>query len=470
MLDAVVIGSGPNGLAAAVTLAKAGRSVLVLEAEPTIGGGTRTEEVTLPGFRHDVCSAIHPLGILSPFFRELDLGIAWAQPPVPLAHPFEDGHAAVLLRDMDETARRFGGSAVEDAASWREMFAPYMEDPHGFFAAVLAPIRVPRDPFLLARFGMTALQPATWVARRSFRGDARALFMGCAAHSIVPLDDIGTASFGMVLGLAAHAAGWPVAPGGSQTIANALVQRLEEHGGTIETGRRVRSLAELPASRAVLFDVMPRQLADIAGDALPASYKAQLRRFKHGPGIFKIDWALDGPIPWTAPECREAGTVHLGSTFEEIAASERANADGRVTDKPFMLVAQQSLFDPTRAPAGKHTGWAYCHVPNGSTVDHTELLESRIERFAPGFRDLILARKTWNTADIEAHNASYVGGDIGGGANALLQVIARPALRWNEYTTPNPRLFLCSAATPPGGGVHGMCGWESAKAVLRSQP
>lgn len=465
-VDAVIVGSGPNGLAAAVTLARAGLSVHVIEAAETVGGGARTAELTLPGFRHDVCSAVHPLGILSPFFRDLDLGIPWIDPPAALAHPFDDGHAALLFRDLERTAARLGESAPEDEQMWRAMFAPYLDDPHGFFAEVLAPIRIPRSPLRMARFGMTALMPATWAATRWFRGDARALFAACAAHAILPLDHYATASFGMVLGLAAHAAGWPIAPGGSDAIVNALVGILREHGGTIETGRRVRSLADVPDSRAVLFDVMPRHLADIAGDALPARYKAALRRFRHGPGIFKIDWALDGPIPWTAPECRLSATVHVGGSYDEIVASEAGLESGRHAEKPFVLVAQQSLFDSTRAPAGKHTGWAYCHVPNGSTVDMTAAIEAQMERFAPGFRDLVLARKTWSTADVEAYNASYVGGDIGGGANALFQVLARPVVRWNEYTTPNPRLFLCSSATPPGGGVHGMCGWSAAKAVL----
>jgi phytoene dehydrogenase-like protein len=463
--EAIVVGAGPNGLAAAIELARAGHSVLVVEAEGSIGGGARTEEITLPGFRHDICSAIHPLGILSPFLRSVPLadhGLEWIEPPLALAHPFDDGSAAALERGLAATAARL----APDTAAWADLFAPYEDDAAGLFAEILKPLRVPRRPLKMARFGFHALQSAERVAGL-FRGDrARAIFAGCAGHAMMPLESPATASFGMVLAIAAHAVGWPLPRRGSIAIIEALAAELRSLGGEIRTGQRVTSLAELPASRVVLFDVMPRTLAAIAGDALPETYTTALRRYRHGPGVFKIDWALDGPIPWKASACGQAGTVHLGGVFEEVAASERAPHEGRVPERPLVLVVQQSLFDATRAPAGKHTGWAYCHVPNGSTVDMTAAIEAQLERFAPGFRDLVLARRTMNTAEMEAHNAGFIGGDIGGGENDLLQTLARPFPRWNPYATPNPRLYLASSATPPGGGVHGMCGFWAARAAL----
>lgn len=466
--EAVVVGAGPNGLAAAIELARAGRSVLVVEANETIGGGARTEALTLPGFRHDTCSAIHPLGMLSPFLRGAPLakhGVEWIEPPLALAHPQSDGTAASLQRGLGETAEHLG----RDAAAWRRLFAPFADDPHALFAELLRPVRIPRHPLTMARFGVTALQSARGVAEASFTTErVRALFAGSAAHAMMPLATPGTAAFGMVLTIAAHAVGWPLPRGGSSAIAEALAAELRSLGGIIRTGERVRSLRELPPSAAVLFDVMPRSLAAIAGDELPATYVDRLLRYRHGPGVFKVDWALDGPIPWTAEACRRAGTVHVGGTLDEIAASEQAPHDGRITERPFVLVAQQSLFDDTRAPAGKHTGWAYCHVPHGCAVDMTEIIERQIERFAPGFRDVILARHVMGPAALEANNASFVGGDIGGGENTLFQTLARPFLRWNPYATPNPRLFLASSATPPGGGVHGMCGYGAARAALRS--
>ena len=466
--EAVVVGAGPNGLAAAIELARAGRSVLVVEANEAIGGGARTEALTLPGFRHDTCSAIHPLGMLSPFLRSAQLekhGVQWIEPPLALAHPQADGRAVALRRGLDATAEHLG----RDAAAWKSLFAPFADDPHALFAEILKPLRVPRHPLTMARFGFTALQSARGVAEASFSTErARALFAGCAAHAMMPLATPGTASFGMVLTIAAHAVGWPLPRGGSSAIVEALAAELRSLGGVIRTGERVRSLRQLPEARAVLLDVMPRSLAAIAGDALPASYLDQLQRYRHGPGVFKVDWALDAPIPWTAEECRQAGTVHVGGTLDELEASEQAPHDGRITERPFVLVAQQSLFDDTRAPAGKHTGWAYCHVPNGCTVDMTDIIERQIERLAPGFRDVILARHVMPPDAIERHNASFVGGDIGGGENTLFQTLARPLLRWNPYTTPNPRLFLASSATPPGGGVHGMCGYGAARAALRT--
>jgi phytoene dehydrogenase-like protein len=465
--EAVVVGAGPNGLAAAIELARSGISVLVLEAEPTIGGGARTEAITLPGFRHDVCSAIHPVGALSPFFASVPLtkhGLRWIEPPVALAHPFVDGTAAILRRGLEETAR----GLAPDTAAWHAMFAPYDRDARAFFAEILRPLRIPRHPLTMARFGFHALQSAARVASL-FRGErTQALFAGCAAHSMMPLESAGTASFGMVLAIAAHAVGWPFPRGGSVAIVDALATELRSLGGVIRTSERVTSLRELPPSKAVLLDVMPRSLVAIAGDELPAPYTRDLVRYRHGPGVFKIDWALDGPIPWKAEPCRQASTVHVGGTLDEIVAAERLPHEGRIAEKPFVLVAQQSLFDETRAPAGKHTGWAYCHVPNGSTVDMTNAIEDQIERFAPGFRDLVLARHVMDPAAMQAHNENLVGGDIGGGANDLVQTLARPVPRWDPYTTPNPRLFLASSATPPGGGVHGMCGYGAARAALRS--
>lgn len=465
--EAVVVGAGPNGLAAAIEIARAGHSVLVVEAEATVGGGARTEALTLPGFHHDVCSAVHPLGILSPFLASIPRvshGVEWIDPPLALAHPFDDGSAAGLERGLEATAQ----GLVPDTAAWRSMFEPFDRDAHALFAEILKPLRVPRHPLRMARFGFQALQSAERVASQFRSEHARAIFASCAAHSMMPLEAPGTASFGLVLTIAAHAVGWPIPRHGSSSITEALVAELRALGGVIRTSERVSTLAQLPPSKAVLFDVMPRSLAAIAGDELPDSYTAALLRYRHGPGVFKIDWALDGPIPWTAKKCHDAGTVHLGGTYEEIAASERAPHEGRVSPEPFVLVVQQSNFDATRAPPGKHTGWAYCHVPHGSTVDMTDAIESQVERFAPGFRDLVLARHVMDPAAVEAHDASFIGGDIGGGENTLFQTLARPFLRWNPYTTPNPRLFLASSATPPGGGVHGMCGYGAARAALRS--
>lgn len=466
--DAVVVGAGPNGLAAAITIAAAGLSVLVVEAEATIGGGARTSELTLPGYRHDVCSAIHPMAVLSPFLSSLPLakhGLEWIEPDVALAHPLDDGTAACLERDLLASARAFG---PEDDFMWRAMHEDRLRHAKSFFADILEPIRIPRHPLRMASFGATALQSAERVARTWFENEGtRALFAGCAAHSMMPLDALATASFGMVLGLSAHATGWPLAKGGSSAIVDAMAAHLVSLGGVIETNRRISKLTELPAARAIVLDVMPRHLATIAGDALPASYRAGLRSYRHGPGVFKVDWALDGPIPWTAEACRRAGTVHVGPRFDDVARCEAGVHRGEIPETPFVLVAQQSVFDPSRAPAGKHTGWAYCHVPHGSTVDMTSRIEAQIERFAPGFRDLVLATHTMNAAEVERHNVNNVGGDIGGGANDFAQFLGRPVGRWNPYATPNPRLFLASSATPPGGGVHGMSGHWAARAALK---
>jgi phytoene dehydrogenase-like protein len=469
-LDAVVIGSGPNGLAAAVTLAREGASVLVLEGADAIGGGTRTSELTLPGFHHDVCSACHPMGILSPFLRELPLeahGLRWLRPRISVAHPLDDQPAVLLHRSMPETAR---GLEV-DARAYERLVAPFLVDPHGLLGDVLAPLRLPRHPFQMLRFGLHALRSASGLARGRFRGTrAQALFGGCSAHSILPLERLTTAALGLMFCVTGHVEEWPVAEGGSAAITRALASLLVSLGGRVETGRWVRGLAELPPSRVVLFDTSPSELVRIAGDALPAGYVRRLQRFRYGPGVFKIDWALDGPIPWRDPAVLDASTVHLGGTLDEVSAAEAAVWRGEHPERPFVLLCQQSQVDPSRAPAGKHTGYAYCHVPAGSTVDRTEAIERQIERFAPSFRDRILARHVMNTADFERYNPAFVGGAITGGVADLGQLFTRPVARWNPYTTPNRRLFLCSAATPPGGGVHGMCGHFAARAALRAMP
>jgi phytoene dehydrogenase-like protein len=464
--DAVVVGAGPNGLAAAIALAQANLSVAVLEAAEIAGGGARTEEVTLPGFRHDVCSAIHPMAMVSPFFRSLPLaryGLEWAFSPAAIAHPLDDGTAVTLEQSIEATANGLDG----DGDAWRALASPFEGKWDALFVEILKPLRlVPRHPLMLARFGLSGLRSAMALARRFRTEQARALFGGCAAHSFLPLERPGSTAFGLALILAGHATGWPAAKGGSGQIARALSAHLAALGGEIVTSYRVRSVRDLPRSRAVLFDLTPRQLADIAGTDLPRGYVERLRGYRYGPGVFKVDYALDGPIPWRAAACARAATVHVGGTIEEIAAHESAIWRGAVTDRPFVLVAQQSMFDPTRAPSGKHTGWAYCHVPHGSTEDMTDRIERQIERFAPGFRARILARRTMNSAQLESHNANFVGGDIAGGANDLRQLLMRPFATPNPYTTPNRRFYLASSSTPPGGGVHGMCGYWAARAAL----
>jgi phytoene dehydrogenase-like protein len=466
-VDAIVVGSGPNGLAAAIALARAGKSVRVLEAEETAGGGMRSLPLTLPGFVHDLCSTIHPLGVGSPFFKTLPLaehGLEWVEPPVQLAHPFDDGTAAVLVRSIDETAAGFG----EDAGAYRSLFAPFVEHTDELLKEFMGPLRLPRHPLIGARFGLQAIRSATGLAKARFSGrEARALFVGIAAHAMLPLTHWPSASFGLVLGMAGHAYGWPLAQGGSQRIADAMISYLRSLGGEVQTGVRVASLSEVPPSQAVLFDLTPRQIIQIAGDSLPDRYLRQLDRYRYGPGAFKIDWALDGPIPWTAEACKRAGTVHLGGAMEELEVSEATVARGEVSDRPFVLLAQQTLFDPTRAPAGKHTAWAYSHVPNGSTVDMTERIEAQIERFAPGFRERVLQRAVHGPAGLEDHDANYIGGDINGGIQDLRQLFTRPTISLTPYATPNKRLFICSSSTPPGGGVHGMCGYYGARTALK---
>lgn len=465
-LDAVVVGAGPNGLAAAIELARAGHSVTVLEAASTAGGGVRSAELTEPGFVHDVCSAIHPLLLASPFFQSLDLaalGVEIVQPPAPFAHPLDGGRAVVVERSVAETARGLGA----DGAPYTRLFGPLVPRARSLAGQFLGPFKLPRHPFVTASFGLRALRSATGLARRFEGEEARAVIAGIAAHSMLPLTTPSTGGYALMLGLLAHAVGWPLVRGGSQKIAEALTTELEALGGRIETERLVTSMDELPDASAYLFDLTPRQLLAIAGDRLAGRYRRALTRYRYGPGVCKVDLALDGPIPWANPEIRRAGTVHLGGTFEEIAASEAAANRGEHHDRPYVLLAQQSLFDSSRAPDGRHTVWAYAHVPHGSERDVSGAIEAQVERFAPGFRDRIIARHVFHAAGLERYNANYVGGDINGGAQDLRQLFTRPAVRFNPYSTPAEGIFLCSSATPPGGGVHGMCGHYAARSADR---
>jgi len=465
--DVVVVGAGPNGLAAAITCAEAGRSVLVVEGADTIGGGARTAELTLPGFRHDVCSAIHPLAAVSPFFASAGLerhGLELLHAEVALAHPLDGGRAGVLRRSVAETVAGLG----EDGRRWDRHVGWTARRWEALAPAVLGPLaRFPRHPLALAGFGARGVLPATVLARTFERDEARGLLAGAAAHAFLPLTHPLTSSMGLMLLASGHVAGWPVAKGGSQAIVDAMAARVRELGGTIETGRPVRTLGDVPASAVVLFDVTPRQLLAICGPALPDRYRRRLERFRYGPGVFKVDYALSEPVPWTNDDCRRAASLHVGGTIEEVAAAEAAVAAGRHPDRPFVLVGQQSVPDPSRAPAGQHTLWTYCHVPHGSEVDMTDAIERQIERFAPGFRDVVLARHTADNAWYEAHNPNVVGGDIAGGSHGGLQLLLRPRPGIPPYRTPNPRLYLCSSSTPPGAGVHGMCGLHAARAALR---
>lgn len=464
--DAIVVGSGPNGLAAALTLARAGLSVEVLEGAETPGGGCRTEELTLPGYLHDVCSAVHPLLMESAFFTLTDLekrGVKLCTPAVAFAHPLDDARAGAVVMSVDETALSLG----PDAHSYSRLMQPLVGDIHKIVPTVLAPLRsLPAHPLAMIRFTMEGIPPARAVAKRFKTEEARGLFAGAAAHAMIPLDKPLTGSYGLLFTMMAHSSGWPVVQGGSARIIDALVAEFESLGGKLVTGRWVRSLAELPSAKVVMLDVSPKELLEMAGDRLPRHYARALRRFKYGPGVCKVDWALEGPVPWEAPACREAGTVHLGGTFEEVALSESEVAAGRHPERPYCLVAQPSVIDATRAPAGKHTLWAYCHVPSGSDVDMTERIESQIERFAPGFRDLILAKATRTAHESEQHNPNYVGGDVNGGAATLRQTLFRPTVSWRPYRTAIDGVYLCSASTPPGGGVHGMCGLQAAQTAL----
>jgi phytoene dehydrogenase-like protein len=464
--DAVVVGSGPNGLAAAVTLARAGLRVDVYEGAATPGGGCRTEELTIPGFLHDVCSAVHPLVSASPFFRTCDLeagGVTLLQPATAFAHPLDGGRAVAVGDSVDDTAASLG----PDAAVYRRLLGPLRRDVDTILATVLVPLRsVPSHPVAMMRFGLTGLLPAERLARRFSTEEAQALVAGAAAHSMLPLSTPLTGSMALLFITLGHAVGWPVVEGGSARIVGALVSELESLGGRVITDRWVRDLGELPAAGAVLLDVSPMGLLEVGGDRLSAPSRRALERFQYGPGVCKVDWALTGPVPWEATACRGAGTIHVGGTLAEVAAGEAEVAAGRHPERPFCLVAQPGVVDPTRAPPGQQTLWAYCHVPARSTVDMTDRIESQIERFAPGFRDLILARRTTTAAETERHNPNYVGGDINGGRPTLRQTVFRPTVRWNPYRTALKGVYLCSASTPPGGGVHGMCGVGAARTAL----
>lgn len=464
--DAVVVGAGPNGLAAAIVLARAGLSVLVIEGASSIGGGARTEELTLPGFKHDVCSAVHPLAADSPLFAALPLadhGLEWIEPPTAIAHPLDHSPSALLTRDIERSAR----SLAADAGAYRSLMAPIARSWPRLAVDVLAPPHVPQHPLLLARFAAKGAQSAERLVDHRFSGaQARALFGGLAGHAMQPLSHAGTAAIALVLAAAGHHVGWPIPRGGARCIADGLGSYFVKLGGHIETGTWISSLAELPNARAVLLDLTPRQLLRVADGQLPARYKRALGRFQYGPGVFKVDWALADAVPWRAEDCRGAGTLHLGGAFDELAASEQAIADGEHPECPTVLVSQPSLFDTTRAPSGKHVLWGYCHVPHGSTVDMLPRIEAQIERFAPGFRERVLARHVMTTADFETQNPNIVGGDIGAGANTLWQLFARPVARWHPCKTPVRGLYICSASTPPGGGVHGMCGYHAAKTAL----
>ena len=465
----VVVGSGPNGLAAAIEMAQSGFPVTLLEAAGSVGGGTRTEELTLPGYRHDVCSAIHPLGVSSPFFNRLPLerhGLRWIHPPACLAHPFDDGTAAVLERDLAATVETLDR---RDAKAYAKLLSPLNESWPVISGDLLAPIGFPKHPVPMARFGLHALRSALGLAGSAFKGErARALFAGLAGHSFLPLEKAGTAAFGLILAALGHVAGWPVAAGGSGRISAALAGHFRSLGGRIATGSAVTTLEPFPPGTIVLLDVAPRQLLRIAGERFTDGYRRRLSAYRYGPGVFKLDWALSGPIPWRAAGCRTAATVHLGATMEEIAASEREVWSGGHPERPFVLVAQQSLFDPERAPHGGHTGWAYCHVPSGSRFDMTQRIEAQMERFAPGFRDLILARHARDTAGYQSYNRNFIGGDINGGVQDLRQMLARPVTGSRPYATPDPDIFLCSSSTPPGGGVHGMCGYHAARCAIEA--
>jgi phytoene dehydrogenase-like protein len=464
--DAIVVGSGPNGLAAAILMQQKGLSVLLLEAKAEIGGGLRSAELTLPGFKHDICSAIHPLAAASPFFKTLPLaqfGLHYIYPDVNAAHPLDNGTAAVLKGSVTDTAQLLG----IDERSYHKIMSSVTRDWPQIDSDVLGPLHFPGHPLIMANFGLKAMPPATFLAGRFKTTEARALIAGMAAHSMQPLTYTTTSAIALVLMAAGHLQGWPIPKGGSHSIANALAAYFTSIGGRIETGVYVRSLEQLPSARAVLFDISPRQLLQIAGHKFSSVYKWQLERYRYGMGVYKVDWALDGVIPFTADGCRGAGTVHIGNTLEEIKAAEQQTWDGQHPEKPFVLLAQQSLFDSTRAPAGKHTAWAYCHVPNGSVKNMTNAIENQIERFAPGFKERILAKHTMDTGQMEEYNANYVGGDINGGVIDIGQLFTRPALRCSPYKTSANGLYICSTSTPPGGGVHGMCGSWSARRALK---
>lgn len=464
--DAVVVGSGPNGLAAAILLQQHGLSVLILEGKSEIGGGLRTAELTLPGFKHDICSAIHPLGVASPFFQKLPLeqhGLEYIYPEYAAAHPFDNGKSAILKSSIAETASLLGA----DKQAYLKLVQPIVKDWPFIAADVLGPLHFPKYPIKMARFGLPALSSATTLVKRFRTEETKALFAGMAAHSMQPLSKLTTSAAGLVLLANAHLKGWPIAKGGSINIANALASYFISIGGKIETGMYVQSMEQLPSAKAVLFDVSPKQLLQIAGHKFSSIYKWQLERYRYGMGVFKVDWALDAPILFTSTDVNKAGTIHIGNTFKEIADGEQQVWEGRHPGNPFVLLTQQSVFDPSRAPQGKHTAWGYCHVPNGSTVDMTEVIENQIERFAPGFKERILAKHTMDTGQVEEYNPNYIGGDINGGVLDIGQLFTRPVLRRSPYRTSAKGIYICSASTPPGGGVQGMCGYYAAKRALK---
>jgi phytoene dehydrogenase-like protein len=466
MRSATIVGSGPNGLSAAITLAQAGVAVTVYERNSQLGGACTSAEITLPGFLHDLGASALPMAAASPFFRSLPLsqyGFHFSQPELPLAHPLDDGTAVALTPSLIEMASQL---AAEDNAAWQRAFSPVVQNWEKLVPEILRPVvHIPRHPLALARFGLPALLPATTFAHTFLPGErARALFAGCAAHSVMPLDAPLCSSIGIVLAAAAHTVGWPVAAGGSQSLSNALAEHLRSLGGVILLNHPVENLDDLQPTDTLFFDTSARTVEHIAAERLTTSFRQSLRGFKPGPGVFKVDWALSEPIPWTADACRHAGTVHLGGTLEEIASAEAAVFAGQHPEMPFIILVQPSIADPTRAPAGKHTAWGYCHVPNGSTLDRTEAIESQVERFAPGFRDVILARRTQSTAQLEAWNPNLLGGDVSGGAMSAKQMLMRPTIR--DYGTSDPGIFICSSYSPPGGGVHGMCGFHAAKLAL----
>lgn len=467
--DSVVVGSGPNGLAAAILLAQNGLKVKVFEAKDTIGGGTRTLELTEPGFLHDVCSAVHPTAVGSPYLKTLPLseyGLEWIHPDYPVAHPLEKGNATVIPRSLDETVSLLG----KDGENYRKMIGNTVNNWDRISHDLFGPIRIPQNPFSMIQFGWYGMFSAKLLANSMFSSiSSKAYLAGLTAHSILPLEKIFSGSFGLVLAATIHAAGWPVAKGGSHSITHAMAAYFESLGGEVETGNEITSAEELPESKAVLFDLTPKQIAGIAGKKLPDTFRKKLQKFKYGPGAFKMDFALSEPVPWANEQCKKAGTLHLGGTFEEIARSERQTWDGEHPDKPYILVSQPSLFDDSRAPKGKHTLWAYCHVPNGSEQDCSEEIIAQIERYAPGFRDTIISYSTMTASEFESYNANYIGGDINGGAQFVKQLIFRPVIKWDPYKLAGDRLYICSSSAPPGGGVHGMCGYHAARSVLSNE-
>ena len=464
--DAIIIGSGPNGFAAAITLQQQGLSTLIVEGGDTIGGGMRTKELTLPGFKHDVCSAIHPMAMASPFMRSLPLqeyGLEFAQTTYAAAHPLDNGDSALLHHSLEETAKNLG----IDARTYKKLILPIINRWESLALDTMGPLRFPRHPLDLASFGLKALKPATWTASSFMTQKAKALWAGMAAHGIQPLSNWATSAIGLVLMAVGHRYGWPIPKGGSQSIADALAAYYLSLGGELQTGLWIKNIGQLPEHKILVFNMGPRQILQLQGTGFSGGYRRSLGRFKQGMGVFKIDWALSDPTPFRDIRCRQAATVHIGNTFEEIAHYEKNAHMGRTGQKPFVLFTQPSQFDHLRAPEGKHTGWAYCHVPNGSTADFTVCIENQIERFAPGFKDTILAKSTMNTVDIEAYNPNYVGGDINGGLMDIYQLYTRPTLSLTPYRTSNKNIYIASSSTPPGGGVHGMAGFHAAKLILK---